>query len=82
MCTDLQDLRAKITRRTHSVLFAKATATGKDISEIVRDVLSAWADEEVHAASVMARLLRDEGVLGESEGVGRDSKGMRGKSDV
>jgi len=68
MCDDLQDLRLKVTRRTHAVLLAKATATGKDFSVLVREVLDVWAADEVHAATVMARLLRSEGLLGALEG--------------
>ena len=83
MCGDeYQDLRAKVTNRTHKVLLAKSNATGKDISVLVREVLDAWAADEVHAATVMARLLRSEGLLGALEGHGSvmpaASQGTRG----
>jgi hypothetical protein len=68
MSDDLQDLRVKITARAHKVLLAKSNATGKDFSVLVRDLLDAWAADEVHAATLMARLLRSEGLLGELEG--------------
>lgn len=68
MCgEDFQDLRAKITRRTHAVLLAKSAATGKDQSQLVREILAAWAEEEVHAATVMHRLLRSEGIAAADE---------------
>lgn len=84
MCGDeFQDLRAKVTGRTHKVLLAKSNATGKDISVLVREVLDAWAADEVHAATVMARLLRSEGLLGELErhagGTPGESQGIGGK---
>ena len=79
MCgDDLQDLRAKITRRTHAMLLAERAASGDEISEIVRDVLDKWAAGRIHAASVVANVLRGEGYLGESEGAARESQGTRG----
>ena len=71
MCgEDFQDLRAKITRRTGAVLLAKSAATGKDQSQLVREILAAWAEEEVHAATVMHRLLRSEGIAAADERLG------------
>ena len=76
MCNDdLQDLRAKVTRRTHAVLLAKSAATGKELTVLVREVLDVWASDEVHAATVMARLLRSEGLLGELGGLPAASRG-------
>lgn len=77
--TDLQDLRAKITRRAHVMLLAKSQATGRDISQLAREVLDAWAADEIHAASVMARVLRGEGYLGESEGKRGERAGKSGE---
>lgn len=77
MCDDMVDFRGKLSKKVHSILFAKSQATGRDMQVIVREVLSAWADDELHAASVMQRVLRSEGVMGESsgsaEGVSRES---------
>lgn len=75
MCTDLQDLRAKITRKAHSVLVAKSAATGKDVTLLVREILDLWALDEIHAATVMQRLLRSEGLVGEPEGFAGESRG-------
>ena len=63
-----------------SVLFAKAQSTGRDMQELAREILNKWASEELHAATVMQRVLRDEGLVGESGGShgGMDSPG-RGK---
>ena len=69
MCGDeLVDFRTKLQRKTHSVLFAKAAATGRDMQDLAREVLAQWAANELHAATVMDRVLRSEGVLGESGG--------------
>ena len=77
MCTDFADLRAKINRRADAVLTAKSAATGKDKSELVREILDEWAAQELHAATVMHRLLRSEGLAGEDE---RHESGTRAAS--
>ena len=64
MSIELHDLRGKITARTHCALEARHRATGKDRAEIVREILDAWAAEEVHAANVLHRMLRGEGLPG------------------
>lgn len=81
MCgDDLVDFRVKLKRKAHSVLFAKATATGRDMQELAREIIDRWAADELHASTVMQRVLRSEGVLGESGGshggVGSPAKGM------
>lgn len=53
MSADLHDLRAKITARSHCALEARSRATGKERSEIVREILDDWAADEVHAANVL-----------------------------
>jgi predicted DNA-binding protein len=58
---ELRDLRAKVTADTDQVLDAISRATGKDKSEIVREVLSAWANEEVHKATMVLRLIDRKG---------------------
>ena len=83
MCGDeLVDFRTKLQRKTHSVLFAKAAATGRDMQDLAREILAKWAAEELHAATVMDRVLRSEGVVGEfggsDGGVRRESSGNRG----
>lgn len=47
---DLRDLRAKISVETDAALDAAQHATGKDRSEIVREVLHAWALGEIAEA--------------------------------
>ena len=61
MSADLHDYRGRITAETHCALEAISRATGQDRQEIVRDLLHKWATEQIHAASVMHRLLQAEG---------------------
>lgn len=73
MSADYADLRAKVTRRAHNVLYAKAQTSGREMAEIVREVLDRWAADEIHAASVITRMARCEGAAGECAGlVGAD----------
>ncbi len=81
---DYADLRAKITRKAHNVLTAKSLTSGREMQEILREVLDKWADDEVHAATVLTRLARGEGFVGESQGVRgslRESEGLAGASE-
>jgi predicted DNA-binding protein len=76
MSSELKDLRAKITPRTNAVLEALNRTTGRDKSEIVRDILEKWADEQIHAATLIDRLLVGEG----EPGIGEGSAGKNGES--
>lgn len=81
MSVDLHDYRGRITPQTHCALEAISRATGQDRQEIVRELLHKWALEQIHAASVMHRLLQAEGLSGIDcgiEGNVRDSQGTRG----
>lgn len=66
-------MRLKITPETDCVLRARSRATGKDINELAREVLHEWAGGEIHAATVMVRLLKSEGLTGGSPGTAGDS---------
>jgi hypothetical protein len=50
MAVELRDLRAKVTPLTDVALEAEARAFGLEKSELVRDILEAWAGKKVHAA--------------------------------
>lgn len=68
MAADLKDLRAKITARTWCFLESESRATGKDLSELVREILSEWASVRLHAHIEAAKLLAAEGEPGSSSG--------------
>lgn len=68
MSIPLIDLRAKVTPEADAVLEAVQRATGKDKSEVVRDVLHKWAMNEIHAASVLQSILQREGLSGATGG--------------
>lgn len=68
MSLPLIDLRAKVTPEADAVLEAVQRATGKDKSEVVRDVLHKWAMNEIHAASVLQSILQREGLSGANGG--------------
>ena len=82
MSQPLQDLRAKITTEAHAVLVAEQRATGRDQSEIVRDVLHEWALQRINAANVLHRQLLAEGMTGIGQGAAGNAgerEGTRGK---
>lgn len=68
MSLPLIDLRAKVTAEADAVLEAVHRSTGKDKSEVVRDVLHRWALQEIHAASVLQSILQREGLSGATGG--------------
>jgi hypothetical protein len=83
MGIELKDYRGRITPETDCALEALARATGQDRQEIVRGILHAWAQKQIHAATVMHRLLQAEGLPGIAGGIGGNagaSEGMRGSA--
>lgn len=68
MAEELRDLRTKITTEADVALEATSRITGKDKSEICREVLHRWALEEIRKATVMHTLLTAEGLPGAFEG--------------
>ncbi len=78
MGAPLEDLRAKITARTHCALVAHARAHGIDKSELVRDILDEWAGRQIHGASVLYRCLRAKGEIAAAEGIVAASPGIAG----
>lgn len=69
MAVELRDLRAKITVEADAALDAESRSSGRDRSEIVRDVLHAWAVDRIDMAKLLLRRLESEG-LGEASGGG------------
>jgi len=64
MSVELKDFRGKITPETDAVLEAINRTTGKDKSEIAREILHKWASDQIDVASVLDTLLRREGIAG------------------
>lgn len=79
MSQELRDFRGKVTPETDAVLEALNRATGRDKSEIARDVLHKWAVEQLEAAKLMVRLSTCEGRRRESQGAGGESQGQPAK---
>ena len=66
MADNTFDVRTKVCERDHRVLVGVSQATGKDIAEIVRDLITAFADTELHRARTVLAITRDcEGVGGQ-----------------
>lgn len=81
MAIPLKDFRGKITTETDCVLEAINRVSGKDRSEIVRDVLHEWALEKIDEHSVLSRLLASEGLATAPKGASgnlRESQGIAG----
>lgn len=69
MSLPLVDMRCKVSPATDALLETLHRTTGRDKSEIARDVLHRWAEKEIHAAILLHSELKDKGVLGDYEGV-------------
>ena len=52
------DVRTKLCERDHKVRSAVAQATGRDMAEIVRGLVTTWADAEIHRANSVTSILR------------------------
>ena len=65
MAVDLKDFRGKITPLAWCYLEAEHRATGRDQSEIVREILHDWASSKHVAATVAGGLLEAEGISGD-----------------
>lgn len=79
MGVELKDFRGKITPEADCVLEAESRSTGKERQEIVREILHEWAQQRIHGASVLHRLLRAEGLSGIGEGVPGNRRASKGE---
>jgi len=73
MATELRDYRGRISVLSDVAIDAKARATGREKQEIVREILDAWAQQEVHAASLLQAALIAEGLSGSESGISGQS---------
>jgi hypothetical protein len=80
MSADLFDLRAKVTGEAHCALAAFARAHDIDKSEVVRDVLHAWAVRQIHGASMLGACLRAQGLTGAADGISGAARGIVAQS--
>ena len=79
MSADLRDFRGKVTVETDCVLEAINRASGRDKSEIAREVLHEWAMRQVHTHTILGSLLSAEGIAGSGGGGSgnrRESQGV------
>lgn len=58
MSDNLHDVRTKVCERDHAVLAGVSQATGQDIAGIVRDLISEFADRELHRARTVLAVTR------------------------
>ena len=85
MSVDLKDFRCKITPLTWCCIEARHRATGKDHSEIARDVLDQWSRTERYAAIEQRKLLEAEGIAGngrEERGTAADALRQRAEREI
>lgn len=75
MAAELRDYRGRISVLADVVIDAKAKASGKERQELVREILDAWAEQEVHGASLLHAGLIAEGLPGIDSGVSGKSGG-------
>ena len=68
MADELRDLRAKISVQTDAALDAHSRVTGRDRSEIVRDILHKWSLEQIAICTLLDARLRAEGLVEALEG--------------
>lgn len=73
---ELRDYRGRISVLSDIAVDAEAKATGRERQEIVREILDAWAEQRLHALSLLQASLAAEGMSGIGGGVsGHSSKG-------
>lgn len=68
MAEELRDLRAKISVQTDAALDAHSRVTGRDRSELVREILHRWSLEQIAICTLLDARLRAEGITAASEG--------------
>jgi len=69
MSLPLIDLRIKVTTEVDALLEVLHRTTGRDKSELARDVLHKWAVKEIQASMMLHQELKSKGILRDYEGV-------------
>lgn len=69
MAAELIDVRGKVTLFGDCALTAHARAHDMDKSEVVREVVEAWARKQAHAASMLAACMKAKGVTAADAGI-------------
>lgn len=72
MSLPVKDYRGGLTALSHAVYSAIAEAKGKDVQEIIRQVVHEQALIELRAASLIPKAMRANGITTEDDGVGRE----------
>ena len=68
MSLELRDVRAKISVEADCAIEARAQARGMDKAEMLREIVELWATAEIHAATLLHRKLRGEGIAVADQG--------------
>lgn len=64
MSLELIPVPIKIAPETLAILRSESEITGKHLNEVAREVLQAWADRQIHIASVRDKHLKRDGFEG------------------
>lgn len=76
MSAPLKDFRVPIPETTHLWLAADASAFGKDMQVIAREILNDWAKKKAKAYKVATAALRSNGLQMELIGDEEEEEGM------
>lgn len=66
MSLERKDIRAKLCPSRHAQLQAIAECDGRDIGEIIEEVMVGWIEQRVRAATVLADRLDRLGISGKN----------------
>ena len=64
MSLELKDLRVKLTVEGWAAIQAEAEVSGREMSEVVRDLVHRFYLERSRAASLLSKALEREGITG------------------
>jgi hypothetical protein len=73
MSLELHDVRAKVSPLGYCALIAFKRANDVDVSEIIRDIVEAWAQRQVHSATLLASCMKAKGIAAADAGTSGNS---------